>query len=159
MVFASGAFARIFRAMGRATLWLGCLLAWMPVAAGEENRLLRHSPAAVRQEVLAVVETQLVAIRAGDWAGAMLQAAAPLRARLSAAQFGEMIRLHYPVLWRSEQADYGFVRDNGRMAVVRVHVRAGTERRTYEYRLLREPEGWRIGSVLPVAADGRRPAL
>ncbi|MCW5548989.1 MAG: DUF4864 domain-containing protein [Opitutaceae bacterium] len=145
--------------MRRATLWLGCLLAWVPVAVGEESRLLRHSPAAVRQEVIAVIETQLVAIRAGDWAGAMLHAAAPLRARLSAAQFGEMIRRHYPVLWRSEPADYGFVRDNGRLAVVRVHVRSGSERRTYEYRLLREPEGWRIGSVLPVAADDRRPAL
>jgi len=146
--------------MKRGMMWLGCLLAWLPVVAGEENRPLRHSQSSVRQEVIAVIETQLVAIRAGDWAGAMAQAAAPLRARLTAVQFGEMIRRHYPVLWRSEQADFGFVRDNGRMAVVRVHVRAGPERRAYEYRLLREPEGWRIGSVLPVpAADGRLPAL
>ena len=119
----------------------------------------RYSKPAVRRALVAVVEAQLTALRNDDWAKAYGFAAAALQERLTIEQFAAMIQRNYPAIWHSTRADYGFIRDDDRMAWVPVRVSTPPESAAYDYGLIHESGGWKIAGVLPArrtegAAEG-----
>lgn len=114
--------------------------------AGEGG--LRASKPEVRKEVVAVIEAQLAAFRAGDVAKAYGYAAAPLRAQNPLRVFAAIVQNNYREVWTSTRAEYGLVRDDGRHAAVLVHVFAAASDAAYDYVLVKERAGWRIGSVV-----------
>lgn len=140
--------------MARATFLIAL---WLLAAAGGVAAELRASVPAVRRDVVGVIEAQLAAFRAGDVAGAFGQASAALRAQIPLRAFAAMIRGSYAEIWSSERAEFGLVRDDGTRASVRVHVWAAGRRAAFDYGLVREAGGWRVGSVVrhvPVPGEG-----
>ncbi|HUR57539.1 MAG TPA: DUF4864 domain-containing protein [Opitutaceae bacterium] len=109
---------------------------------------LRASKAEVRKEVIAVIEAQLAALRAGDATRAYNLAAAPLRAQTPLRAFVAIVQTNYPEIWTSTRAEYGIVRDDGTRATVLVHVYSKDGDAPFDYVLLKERAGWRIGSVV-----------
>lgn len=109
---------------------------------------LRISGAEVKAEVATVIEGQLAALRAGDVNKAYSFASAPLRAQMNLRAFTAVIQNNYREIWANERAEIGLVRDDGRRARVMVHVHSKHGAATFDYVLVRERAGWRIGSVL-----------
>ena len=125
-------------------VWWGALMGAGHAAEGE----LRASKPAVRKEVIAVIEAQLAAFRAGDVAKAYGYAAVPLRAQNPLRVFAAIVQNNYREIWASTRAEYGLVRDDDRHATVLVHVFAEASDAAYDYVLVKERAGWRIGSVV-----------
>lgn len=109
---------------------------------------LRASKPEVKKSVVATIEAQLAAFRARDASRAYGYAAAPLRAQTSLRAFISILQANYPEIWTNKRAEYGLVRDDGNRARVLVQVFSDEGDATFEYVLLRERSGWRIGSVL-----------
>ena len=125
-----------------AAVWLA--LAGTGVAADGE---FRASKPEVRKEVLAVVEGQLAAFRAGEVRKAYGLAALALRTQTSLRAFESMVRNNYAEIWNSLRVEHGLVRDDGSHATVLVHVFAKEADAAFDYVLIKESAGWRIGSV------------
>jgi hypothetical protein len=111
---------------------------------------MRLSPRKIREEVRAVVEAQLEALRAGDFSTAYDFAARGIRRQFDEQLFAVMIRRGYPALLRPGQADVGAVRDDGKgTAQVTVTVTDRQKNITaYRYWLVNEETGWRISGVV-----------
>lgn len=109
---------------------------------------IRISKAEARKEVLAVIEAQLAALRAGDVNKAYSLAAAPLRAQTPLRTFTAIVQASYPEIWSNTRAEYGLVRDDGARATLMVHVYSADGYAAFDYVLLKERNGWRIGSVM-----------
>lgn len=133
------------RLIGIALLLAACLAG----AQGAEPEM-RLSPKKVRDEVRAVVEAQLAALRAGDFATAYSFAARPLRRQFDLRLFALMLRRGYAPLLKPGSADLGLVRDDGNGAAqVTVTVTDGQNRATiYRYWLIKEGENWRVAGVV-----------
>jgi hypothetical protein len=130
----------------RIVTWV--LVAAMVVLPSAFAAELRASKAAVRKEVIAAVGGQLEAFRAGDAQKAYGFAAAPLRAQTSLRNFVAILQANYPEIWANSGAEYGIVRDDGARATLLVHVTSPSGEATFNYVLLKERGGWRIGSVV-----------
>jgi len=114
--------------------------------AGDEG--MRASKPEVRKEIIAAIEGQLAAFRAGDVRKAYSYAAAELQAQKPLRIFVGIVQTSYPEIWASTKAEYGLVRDDGARAVLLVHVFAKDSDATYDYTLTKERGGWRIHDVL-----------
>ena len=123
--------------------------ALLVLVAGAAESEMRLSPKPVREEVRAVVQGQLAALRAGDFATAYGYAAAGIKERFDDEVFAAMIRRGYPALLQAREAELGMVHDHaGEYAEVTVSVRDRQKHTvTYRYRLVHEEEGWRIAGV------------
>jgi hypothetical protein len=121
----------------------------MTVAAAAEPEL-RLSSKAVREEVRAVVEAQLAALRTGDFTTAYDFAARPVRRQFDERLFTLMIKRGYAALLKPASVDIGLVRDDGEgTAQVLVTVTDAQKRATvYRYWLMREGDHWRIAGVV-----------
>ncbi len=117
-------------------------------AAGPEMRL---SPRKIREEVKAVVEAQLAALQAGDFATAYDCAARGIKRQFDERLFAAMIRRGYPALLRPGQTDLGVVRDDGEGAAQLLVTVTDRQNRitVYRYWLAQEEAGWRISGVVP----------
>lgn len=126
-------------------LMLGLLVT---VQAAEPE--MRLSPKKIRDEVRAVVEAQLAALRTGDFDAAYDCAAEGIRRQFDAWLFAAMIRRGYPALLRQDKTDLGVVRDDGEgTAQLLVTVIDRQNRSTvYRYWLVQEEAGWRISGVV-----------
>jgi hypothetical protein len=126
------------------------LLLGLLAGARPEESDLRLSTKQVRDEVKAVVEGQLAALQAGDFATAYAFAARGLKAQFDVRVFTLMLKRGYAPLLKHDSADLGLVHDNGRGAAqVAVTVVDGLQRSTaYRYWLVLEPDGWRITGVV-----------
>ena len=104
----------------------------------------------VRDEVRAVVEAQLAALRAGDFATAYDFAARAIRRQFDERVFALMIRRGYAPLLRPGRSELGVVRDDGDgLAQVNVTVIDPQNRSTvYRYWLVKEGDEWRISGVV-----------
>lgn len=111
---------------------------------------MRLSPKPVRDEVRAVVEAQLAALQAGDFAAAYDYAARGIRRQFDVRLFAAMIRRGYAPLLRPGARELGVVRDDGEgTAQVAVTIADAQKRSTvYRYWLVREGESWRISGVI-----------
>ena len=126
---------------------LGLVFFASAVAAEPEMRL---SPKKIRDEVRTVVQAQLGALQAGDFATAYEYAAAGLRRLYDERLFAAMIRRGYAPLLKPNQADLGVVRDDGEnTAQVSVTVTDHANHSTlYRYWLVKEADVWRISGVV-----------
>jgi len=142
---AAGFFTAL-RMTGMGVLFLFGLFA----SGGAQEPEMRLSPRKVREEVRAVVDAQLVALRESDLTTAYGYAARGIKRQFDARLFGLMIKRGYAPLLRQDKSDLGVVRDNGEgMAQVTVTVTDRLNRSTvYNYWLVKEEEGWRISGVV-----------
>ena len=110
---------------------------------------MRLSPKKVRDEVRTVVETQLRALRAGDFATAYGFAARPIRRQFDERMFALLLKRGYAPLLKPALTDIGLVRDDEEgTAQVPVTVTDAQKRATvYRYWLVKEGENWRIAGV------------
>jgi hypothetical protein len=108
----------------------------------------RASKPEVRRAVVAVVEGQLAAFRAGDLRQAYGYASVNLRAQKPLRTFAAIVRESYPEIWANTRAEFGLVRDDGAEATLLVHVFSAAGDAPYDYTLVKEPKGWRIAAVL-----------
>lgn len=103
----------------------------------------------VRKEVVASIEGQLAAFRAGDVKKAYALAAAALRAQTPQRQFQRIVETNYPEIWKNTRCEIGLVRDDGSRAAVLVQIHTKEGSAGYDYTLVKERDGvWRIDSVL-----------
>jgi hypothetical protein len=111
---------------------------------------MRLSPKIIRDEVHATVETQLNALRGGNFEAAYEMASSGIKAQFDVRLFAALIRHGYPVLLQANEADLGIVRDReGELAQVTVNVLDRQKRRIiYRYWLVKEDTGWRINGVV-----------
>ena len=111
---------------------------------------MRLSPKKVRDEVRAVVEAQLAALQAGDFATAYDFAARGIKQQFDERLFAAMIRRGYTPLLKPDKTDLGVVRDDGEGAAqVSVTVTDRQRRITvYRYWLAKEEDVWRISGVM-----------
>lgn len=128
-------------------LWAVGLTGPGGVCAAEENGL-RASKPGVKDEVVAVVEAQLAAFRAAEITKAYGYASAALRAQNPLQKFAAIVQTNYPEIWANVRSEHGLVRDDGARATVTVRVFSKESEAAYDYVLLKERGGWRIGSVL-----------
>jgi len=117
-----------------------------PAPAADDD--LRASTAEVRQEVIAAIAAQLAAFRAGDIPQAYRLAALTLREQMPLRAFASIVQQNYPEIWGNARSEFGIVRDNGNHATVVVHVAGDAGDAGFDYVLVNERGGWRIGSVL-----------
>jgi hypothetical protein len=127
---------------------LGALLFGLPVHVNAAAGELRASKPEVKNAVVAVIEAQLAAFRAGDVTKAYSYAATQLRAQTPLRSFVAIVQANYPEIWSNARAEAGIVRDDGERATVLVHIFAKEGDAPFDYVLLKERNGWRIGSVL-----------
>ena len=108
------------------------------------------SPKKVRDEVRAVVEAQLAALKSGDFGTAYEFAARGIRRQFDERLFAAMIRRGYAPLLKPDKTELGLVRDDsGGTAQVSVTVTDRQKRSTvYRYWLAKEEEVWRISGVM-----------
>lgn len=134
------------------------LLFWIGLAGGvaAAQPVLRYSSPEARREIRAVVEMQLMALRDEEWATAYGLTAAAFRARVAPADYVRLMRRHFPVMLVNTRAEFGLLRDDGRLARVPVRVHAGDESAAYIFTLVREMRGWR---VLRITVDRPEPAV
>ena len=118
------------------------------VAAAEPE--MRLSPHKLRDEVRAVVEGQLAALRAGEFSQAYGFAAAGIKRQFDVRLFALLIKRGYPALLKPGDVDFGVVRDNGGgTAQVVVTLTDALKRNTiYRFWLVREQDNWRISGVV-----------
>lgn len=109
---------------------------------------LRASKPEVRREIVAAIDAQLAAFRAGDVKKAYGQASTALRAQKPLQAFVAIVRENYPEIWTNSRAEFGLVRDDGAEATVVVHVFGKDGDASYDYTLVKERAGWRIAAVL-----------
>ena len=108
----------------------------------------------VKKALSAVIEGQLAAFRAEDYAKAYTFAAAEIQGMFSKERFEEMVKTGYPVIAHSTTAELGLAIDSGDEAVVSVKVTNGEKKSvTYQYHLIKEKGAWRIGGVSEVQAS------
>jgi hypothetical protein len=130
------------------TVW-GILL-FSAVGAVAAAPAMRLSPKKVRDEVRAVVEAQLAALRTGDFATAYEFASRGIHRQFDERLFTLLLKRGYAPLLKPAQADLGIVRDDGEgTAQVGVTVTDAQKRATvYRYWLVKEGDAWRITGVV-----------
>jgi hypothetical protein len=123
------------------------VLGWSSVAAAEGGSM-RVSKPAVKDEIIAVIEAQLAAFRAGNVEKAYGYSSEGLRVQTPVRAFARMVQQNYPEIWQSTRAEFSIVRDDGTRATLVVHVFAKDSDAAYDYVLFKESAGWRVGGVL-----------
>ena len=114
-----------------------------------------RSSEAVKKAISAVIESQLAAFRAEDYAKAYTFAAEEIRGMFSLAQFEAMVKGGYPIIAHSSSAEFGIAIDTGDEAVVTVKVQnADGKAVSYQYHMTRQKGVWRIGGVSEVESKG-----
>jgi hypothetical protein len=130
-------------------------------ASGEDegegaSSLVHPSSAALKKELTGIVESQLAAFRANDYAKAYSFAASELQTIYSLQDFETMVKGAYPIIAKSSGAEFGMVFDQGEKALVHVRVENTAEKRSAQYRYLfqKEAHGWRITGVFEIKPGG-----
>ena len=111
---------------------------------------MRLSSKKVRDEVHATVETQLNALRHGNFEQAYEMASTGIKAQFDVRLFAALVRHGYPVLLQPNAADVGIVRDKDEeIAQVTVTILDRQKHAVvYGYSLVKEKAGWRINGVV-----------
>lgn len=117
----------------------------------------KASKPAVKAEIVAVIEGQLAAFRAGEVGKAYAYAAAVLQSQMPVRSFARLVRDGYPEIWANTRVEFGLVRDNGQLATLtaRVFAKDGTSA-VYDYVMAKEDDVWRIAGVLRHEKKGEK---
>ena len=127
-----------------------------PAAASPTPATGAHAPTEpVKKELTAVVDGQLAAFRANDYAKAFSFASAGIQSMFAPEDFEKMVKTAYPVIAHSVSSEYGVMFDTGEEAVVNVRVQDGDKKSVeYQYLLKKESGTWKINGVSEVKAEG-----
>ncbi len=119
---------------------------------------VKPSEPAVRTELKSIIEQQLAAFRADDYAAAYAFAHPGIQAQFAASEFAKMVRAQYPQIASSTGAEFLSIIDDGAKAAVAVKV-TGTDGGTIEYQYLLELDGsdWRIAGVIETGTTDPAP--
>ena len=139
---------RIVFSMRRAWILLLAFILGLVALARAEPPTMPASKPEVRKDVIAAIEAQMAAFRKQDYEKAYSYAAAALRAQKPLPVFVAIVEAKYPEIWVNVRAEFGIVRDDGRSALVLVHVFAKDSDASYDYNLVKEGGRWRIVGVL-----------
>lgn len=138
-------------------LRLLCTALWLTLASLLPAAPDQPSTPAVKAEIVATVEAQLQAFRAGDWTRAYSFAAIDIRNSFPAEKFEQMVKQAYGPIAKSRKAEFGLCLDDGDQGVLNVTVEGADGQRTqYQYYLVKEQKGWRISGVRDLAAGSSR---
>ena len=134
--------------------FLALLLA---LAASLHAAPLHLSKKGVSAPVRQVVDAQLAALRADDYAAAYALASAQIQQQFTARLFERMIKRGYPALARHARAEPGLVHDDGAgRAEVVISVYDSQDRQMdFRYRLVQQNDEWRINGVVTEAPPKR----
>ena len=120
------------------------------------HRVRSHVPPPAPRQLFAVVERQLAAFRAADYASAYRQAASGVQQKFTAPQYEAMIRRDYGDLSGAQRIEFGYVKVNGARAVVQVYFCGGNNyNRSFLYSLVAEGNSWKISGVQPMQIGDR----
>ncbi len=109
---------------------------------------------ALKKEFSEVIEGQLAAFRAGDYAKAYTFAASPIKGMFPAEDFETMVKNAYPVIAKSTAAEFGLAFDVGDEAVINVRIENADKKSIlYQYMLQKEDGKWKISGVAEVKSS------
>jgi len=146
------------RAFKASLLFLSLLVCGSALVVTHHFQQARPAPAP--RELFAIVNQQLLALRAADFSRAYHQAATGVQQKFTLTQFETMVRREYPELTRDHRVEFGVVKTSDSNALVQVFFigpRGGT--RSFIYSLIYEDEAWKIESVEEVPGFLRREPL
>jgi hypothetical protein len=116
---------------------------------------LHPSSDQLKQDITTVIDSQLAAFRADDYAKAYTFAASDIQGMFGLPEFEAMVKNGFPVIAHSASAEYGLAFDTGEEAVITVKVQnADKESAQYQYILKKEKGGWKINGVVALKAPG-----
>ena len=125
------------------------------------HHLRENAPAPVPRALFAVVNDQLSAFRAADYASAYSYAANGMQQKFTLPQFERMVRRNYAHMAEARRVEFGPVRVDGASASVQVYffTREGAMR-AFLYSLTAEGDVWKISGVDEIQSPrrSRRPA-
>ncbi len=109
----------------------------------------------VKQELSRVIDAQLAAFRANDYAKAYTFAAGAIQEMFAVGSFEEMVKSGYPLIAHAAKVEYGLAFDTGEEAVINVTVEGSDGRRVqYQYLLKKEGGAWKISGVGELKSEG-----
>jgi hypothetical protein len=125
------------------------------------HHLREQTPTPLPHVLFAVVNNQVSAVRAADYAGAYSSAANGMQQKFTLPQFERMVRRNYAPIAQAQRVEFGDVRLDGGSATVEVFffTRNG-DMRSFLYSLTAERDSWKISAVqeLQTSRKTRRPA-
>lgn len=109
------------------------------------------------QELFLVVNRQLSAFRAADFASAYQHSALVVQQKFSLPQFELMVRRDYSAMTEPQEVEFGAVHASGANAYMQVFLTTpdGTVR-SYLYSFTCESDGWKINGVESLGAQPLR---
>jgi hypothetical protein len=108
----------------------------------------------VKKQLSDIIDAQLAAFRAEDYAMAYGFAASSVRDMFAPDAFETMVKAGYPVIAHSARAFYGLTFDTGEEAVVNVRIEdAARNRGEFQYLLKKEGGVWKINGVSQLKAS------
>ena len=111
------------------------------------------SSSAVKKELTDVIDAQLAAFRADDYAKAYGFAASSIRDMFPPADFAAMVKAGYPVIAHAAKADYGLAFDTGDEGVINVRIEDAAGRSgEFQYVFKKEGGDWKISGVSELKA-------
>lgn len=130
------------------------VLSWVG-AVHSEPPSSRLSTDPVKQELTTIIDAQLAAFRANDYAKAYTFAAGEIKEAFAPDRFEAMVRTSYPLIAHAAKAEYGLAFDTGEEAVINVTVESAEGKRTqYQYLLKKEDGAWKISGVGELKSEG-----
>jgi hypothetical protein len=134
-------------------MFFNCGLLLLQVSAADPKVPL--SKPEVRRQIVATIEAQMKAFRAGDWPAAYRCASKTFRSQIPPERFFTLMTERYPLVCKNTGADIGLPRDDGKNASVRVRVVGPNGASAdYQYLLEKDADGWRIAGALPKVREG-----
>jgi hypothetical protein len=113
------------------------------------------SSQAVKNDLTEIIDAQLKAFRAGDFAKAYGFAAQSIQDMFPPADFAAMVKTGYPVIAHSAKADFGMAFDTGDEAVINVRIEDAAGRSgEFQYLLKKESGVWKISGVSELKPTG-----
>ncbi|HSH39752.1 MAG TPA: DUF4864 domain-containing protein [Chthoniobacterales bacterium] len=125
------------------------------------HHMRENAPAPVPHALFAVVNDQLTAFRAADYASAYSYAANGMQQKFTLPQFERMVRRNYAHMAEARRVEFGSVRVDGLTATVQVFFfKCDGSMRTFIYSLTAERDVWKISGVDEVESSphSRKPA-
>ena len=133
---------------------LGLLSSLVAVCLGAAMTIqFRHQPhrRPTERDLYSVVNRQLAAFRAADFASAYQFAALGLQQKFSRNEFERMIRHDFSSMTRAARVEFGAMRINETGALAQVFLTtADGSTRVYVYRFVAENGSWKIDGVQPL---------
>jgi len=110
---------------------------------------LKISNAAVRKQVISIIDGQLKAFREHNLNLAFSFASKSLRGHLPQDLFMSVAKQNYPEIWNNKSGDFGIVKDNKQRSTIQVRVVAQDgSNASYDYDLVFEDGSWKIQGIL-----------